>query len=512
MSSDPTVQTQNDLGLRAADTPDPVNTASGTAEVAEQERDLVLPAIFLTGAALILAWLDPLYFQFRSYPIETIVVVLVELALVWFAVWRRNMALLYIGVGLVLATLAVQSVTQPSPLSVPIVAIWPLRMLLVVLVGVPWAFLMRPPGWLNRGLVAFVVSTVLVLGFWGGPATGAALFGWNVALPIVNFSPYWLAIDSHNTVYASDTYGGVVWVFDQSGSARGTIRPARAPAVGTPGPGVLPVGIEEELRLAHVSLLPTPAPTVAGGPTTGAVPGVPLLAGFDFCGLAVDGGDNLYTIDTSNPPTFSILQFNPDGNITGRWAMPSDYGPTRGCIAADNKYLYVASRFGAILVYDFDGNLLRTIPVAYQPFGIAPDHKGKLLVLGPNLLNRIDPETSTIVTSTLPMPQQNLTIPYQALAVLQDGDVLVTDVGNNQVLRINSTLDAIMAKLGGQGVWPGEFQWPGGLAQDAQGRIYIADAQNRVIQRFDANGKVEAIWWAARSYPENQTSSDGDNY
>ena len=72
-------------------------------------------------------------------------VVLVELALVWFGVWRRNMALLYVGVGLVLATLAVQSVTQPSPLSVRIVTIWPLRMLLVVLVGVPWAFLMRPP-------------------------------------------------------------------------------------------------------------------------------------------------------------------------------------------------------------------------------------------------------------------------------------------------------------------------------------------------------------------------------
>ena len=48
------------------------------------------------------------------------------------------------------------------------------------------------------------------------------------------------------------------------------------------------------------------------------------------------------------------------------------------------------------------------------------------------------------------MPQQNLTIPYQSLAVLQNGEVLVTDVGNNQVLRINASLDAIMQKLGGQ--------------------------------------------------------------
>ena len=393
MSSDPTVQTQNDLGLRVAETPDPVNTATGTAEVATQQRDLVLPAIFLTGAALILAWLDPLYFQFQPYPIETIVVVLVELALVWFAVWRRNMALLYVGVGFVLATLAVQSVTQPSPLSVPIVAIWPLRMLLVVLVGVPWAFLMRPPAWLNRGLVAFVVSTVLVLGFWGGPATGAALFGWNVALPIVKF----LSLLARDRQPQHSLCQRHLWwrsVGVRPVRQRKRHHPAaRAPAVGTPGPGVLPVGIEEELRLAHVSLLPTPAPTVAGGPTTGAVPGVPVLAGFDFCGLAVDGSDNLYTIDTSNPPTFSVLRFDPDGNITGRWTTPSDYGPTRGCIAADNKYLYVASRFGAILVYDFDGNLLRTIPVAYQPFGIAPDHNGKLLVLGPNLLNRIDPDT-----------------------------------------------------------------------------------------------------------------------
>jgi hypothetical protein len=385
-------------------------------------------------------------------------------------------------------------------------------MLLVVLVGVPWAFLMRPPGWLNRGLIAFVVSTVLVLGFWGGPATGAALFGWNIALPVINFSPYWLAIDSHNTIYASDTYGGVVWVFDQSGGPRGTIRPARAPAVGMPGPGILPVGIEEELRLANISLLPTPVPTVLGGVSNGAPPGLPVLGSFDFCGLAVDGKDNLYTIDTADPTGFKILRFNSDGNITGRWPTPADYGPTRGCLAADDQYLYVSNRFGSILIYDFDGNLVRTVTVAYQPFGIAPDHNGKLLVLGPNVFNRIDPGTGGVITYTLPMPQQSLTIPYQALTVLQNGEVLVTDVGNNQVLRINASLDAIMEKVGGQGVWPGEFQWPGGLVQDDEGRVYVADAQNRVIQRFDAAGKLDAIWWAARSYPENQTSSDGDNY
>ncbi len=467
---------------------------------AGEGRDLLIPTIFLTGAAWILAWLDPVYFHFEAYHAETLVAVGLELAVVWVAVLIRNMRLFYVGVGLVFVTVAVQATTQPSPLSVPILAIWPLRIVLILLVMGSWAFLMRPPSWLGRAVGAFLISTVAAVLFWGGPATGSALFGWNIPLPVVNFSPYWLAVDSHNTIYASDGYAGVIWVFDESGAPKGTIRPALAPVPPTPGPGILPVGIEEELRLANINLAPSPTPIGGAGSVS---LGAGLPGAFDFCGLAVDRNDNLYTVDTLDPTGYKVLRFDRDGNITARWTTPDGYGPTRGCVATDDERIYLASRFGKIYIYDYDGKLQREVDVAYQPFGIYPDSNGKLLALGPNIFNRIDPTSGTVMTSTLPLPEQGLQIPYQAMLVLKNGDVLVSDLGNNRVFRINPQLNAIMGKIGEPGIWPGQFQGLGGLAQDAQGRIYVADWQSRVIQRFEPDGELDGIWWAARSFPEN---------
>ena len=42
---------------------------------------------------------------------------------------------------------------------------------LVLLVALSWAFLMHPPSWLNRALLAFSLPTLIVLLLWGGPAT-----------------------------------------------------------------------------------------------------------------------------------------------------------------------------------------------------------------------------------------------------------------------------------------------------------------------------------------------------
>jgi DNA-binding beta-propeller fold protein YncE len=463
-----------------------------------ESRDLLLPTVFLTGAALILAWLDPVYFHFHAYPLETLGAVALELVFVWFAVLRWSMRLLYVGTGLVFATIAVQAATQPSPLSVPILAIWPLRIVLVLMVLGSWAFLMRPPDWLRRAVAAFLTSSVVAVLFWGGPATGTALFGWNIPLPVVNFSPYWLAVDSHNTIYASDGFAGVVWVFDEGGTPKGTIRPARAPQPPTPGPGILPVGIEEQLIVANVSLLPSPTPITG----TGAI----NLGGggaFDFCGLAVDRSDHLYIVDTLDPAGYKVLRFDREGNITARWDTPQGYGPTRGCLAIDGEHIYLASRFGKIYVLDYEGNVQREIHVAYQPFGVYPDGKGGLVSLGHNVFNKIDVATGEVLTTTLPLPAQGLQIPYQAMLVTKDGDVLVSDTGNNRVLRIGPGLDAIEGNIGDPGVWPGQFQGLGGLAQDAQGRIYAADWLSRVIQRFTPEGEIDALWWAARSFPEN---------
>jgi hypothetical protein len=43
---------------------------------------------------------------------------------------------------------------------------------------------------------------------------------------------------------------------------------------------------------------------------------------------------------------------------------------------------------------------------------------------------------------------------------------------------------------------PGQLGQLGGLAQDADGRIYVADVGHRVIQRFSASGHIDALYWS----------------
>jgi sugar lactone lactonase YvrE len=40
---------------------------------------------------------------------------------------------------------------------------------------------------------------------------------------------------------------------------------------------------------------------------------------------------------------------------------------------------------------------------------------------------------------------------------------------------------------------PGQLGQLDGLAQDADGRIYVADVGHRVIQRFTASGHIDAL-------------------
>jgi streptogramin lyase len=151
---------------------------------------------------------------------------------------------------------------------------------------------------------------------------------------------------------------------------------------------------------------------------------------------------------------------------------------------------------------DHSGKMLQEVTVPYQPLGIAMTGKGELLITGPNVLNKVEVDTGNVLTTTLPAPPGQLQIPYQAIVVEKDGNVLVSDWGSNQVLRVDPNTDKIIASFGGHGFWPGQFTAMGGMALDREGRIYVADWQHRVIERFTSDGKIDSVWWAARPVPE----------
>jgi tripartite motif-containing protein 71 len=91
--------------------------------------------------------------------------------------------------------------------------------------------------------------------------------------------------------------------------------------------------------------------------------------------------------------------------------------------------------------------------------------------------------------------------PYD-LAVAPDGTLWVVDRGNNRVQQFDasgtylakidsigsSTAYAFAAKFGADGAGNGQFNAPWQCALDTLGNLYVADANNNRVQKFDASG------------------------
>jgi sugar lactone lactonase YvrE len=310
----------------------------------------------------------------------------------------------------------------------------------------------------------------------------------------INFAPNFLAIDSHNTVYASSPTNGLIWVFDESGSPKGTLRPGSAPPVATPGPGILPNGMEEELGLTTRPLGTPVAP--AGAPTTP----------FYVCGMAIDRQDNLYTVDAHDLTGPKLLRFDRDGMITARLELPETYAqgffPGPNCLEVDDNHIYLSTFIGKVYIMDRQARLQHSVALPERPIDFTISGDGELLVLGTAYLERIQVETGNVVTATLPLPPEHQRIPYGAIAADGDRRVLVTDLASKKVLRIDLERNEIVGSFGGTGYEPGQFVAPAGMALDRRGRIYVADGQHRVIERFTPEGKIESLLWAALSFPE----------
>ncbi len=467
---------------------DPLGTEP---EIEPWRTDLVLPSFFLSAATLILATINPTYYGFAPHLIETYVVVLLCIAVTGWGVYKGRLDGVLLGSGLMLLLIALCLTTQPTRLGISTNTVWPLRSALFMLVAGSWAFLMRPPMWARRAMMAISIPVVVVIACAGGPTLTATISNalrlngstsFSTPIPANNFSPYWLAVDSHGTLYATAASGGYIWVFDPSGVPLGTIRPALAPEAGSADPGILPIGF--------------PSPTAIPTPGANGI-GVTYTAPIPFCGIATDHMDNLYMID---PYTNQLVRMSREGKVTKRFALPEKFAGARGCLATDAEHIYVSSGFGSVFIMDYEARIEKEVKLDYQPFGVAPDGKGKLLVLGPNELGRIDIATGAKEVAPPPPQASAARVRYQTILATNDGEILGADLANSRVVRIDPDTGDLLGTIGNAGsiitgYSPGQFQSLGGLAQDKTGRVYVADWQLGVIERFTPQGELEAVLW-----------------
>lgn len=337
--------------------------------------------------------------------------------------------------------------------------------------------------------------------------------------------PSGVAVDTSGAVYVADTENDTIRVVARGGavttlaglagrtnSADGTGAAARfeepfATAVDLSGNVYVADGAAHAIRKVSPEGVVT---TLAGSPGSfGSADGAGTAARFySPVGIAVDAAGSVYVADSGNK---TIRKISPVGAVTTLAGTALTGGATDGTGAA--------ARFN-------------------EPYGIAVDSAGNVYVAD-SAANTIRKITSAGVVTTFAGTAGSIgstdgngaaarfAVPY-GVAVDSAGTVYVSDHGNHIVRKITSagvvtTLAGTAASMGstdGNGA-AARFKFPGHIAADAQGNVYLADTDNQAIRQITPAGVVttiggggigstDGIGTAARFYDPKGIAATGD--
>ncbi len=172
--------------------------------------------------------------------------------------------------------------------------------------------------------------------------------------------------------------------------------------------------------------------------------------------VATDSGDNVYVLHRGKRP---VVVFDRDGKFLRAWGDEQLSRPHG-------------------LRIDGDGNLWITDIEAQQVIKFSPDGK-PLMMLGKRGRAGDGPDHFNKPTD---------------VAIAPSGDFYVSDgYGNSRVAKF--TRDGKFAsEWGKKGKGAGEFNLPHAIVRDKEGRLLVADRENKRVQIFDANGKYITQW------------------
>jgi sugar lactone lactonase YvrE len=308
-------------------------------------------------------------------------------------------------------------------------------------------------------------------GYSGGPNTGTSFN-----------QPYGIATDAAGNVYVSDWGDGLIRK-------------------------ISPLGIVTAVT--------------GGDPLTSAIDiGYPA----DPAGITLDAAGNLYVADASDN---MIRKISPSGVVTtlaGGGSNPLSPDGTGTAASFNNPTGVAVDAAGNVYVADADNNLIRKIDPSevvttlagyinsnagimanlYNPIGVAVDADGYVFVAdqGNSLIRRISPSGDMIILAGHNNGFSGVsgsangvgTAAYfsgpQGVAVDAKGNVYVADTYNNLIRKISSS--GVVSTLAGNGAkgsangkgFEASFNYPVGVAVDADGNVYVADTGNNLIRKI----------------------------
>ena len=224
----------------------------------------------------------------------------------------------------------------------------------------------------------------------------------------------------------------------------------------------------------------TAAPPTPGPATSSAI-GV-------VTGIATDAAGNLYIVDRTNAV---VEKVTPDGTLSVIAGTVGSTGSPVPGPATSSGFNYPQS-----VAVDGAGNVYISDQDNYVVEKVTPD--GTLSVIAGNG-NQGTPTPGPATSSAL---GGNAFGGTQGLAVDAAGNVYIADAGANVVEKVtpDGTLSIVAGNANGSSGVPTQgpatssaLNQPFGVAFDAAGNLYIADRQNRVVEKVTPGGTLSII-------------------
>ena len=275
--------------------------------------------------------------------------------------------------------------------------------------------------------------------------------------------------------------------------------------------------------VGNVSLVPgVTVSTLAGAATTGARDGTGTAAQFDNpTGIAMDKGGNLVVTDYDDA---LVRLVTPQGVVTTVASASYFVDPFDVAVGSDGMYYVGTDADDTGTKSPTSGTIWRIAPPAgarvampvavthglYRPRGLALAASGGLFVSDrdESLVSLLPSPigTSSFLAGTRGAPgfqdgtghaaQFNAPV---GVAALPDGSWVVADSYNNRIRRV--TAAGIVTTFAGDGIYAvndgpaaaARFAFPGAVAADAMGNVYVSDIKGQRIRRIGTAGDVETL-------------------
>ena len=202
--------------------------------------------------------------------------------------------------------------------------------------------------------------------------------------------------------------------------------------------------------------------------------------------VATDSQDRVYVFQQAEPP---VLVFDRDGTYLSSWGHGAFVRPHYFHI--DNDIVYLTDSDDSVAMkYTLDGKPLQLLGRRGVHSDTGTEEYGGLVARAAGPFNH--------PTKMVPAPS---------------GDLYVTDGERNSRVHRFSSEGHLIASWGEPGkTGPNQFHMSHGILVDQDGRVYVCDRENSLIQVFSADGQYITSWTDIRPPCDIVADKDGVFY